>query len=77
MRLTILAFVLLPVAAQAQSATDPLQAPQAQNKQSCAVGMVWDQGTQSCLVAEDNASPVQSLPERHNCGGGAPRSVTS
>lgn len=73
MRLTLLAFVLLPVAASAQSVAE--QVP-LENSQSCALGMVWDQASQSCQVSDESASPIQNLPDRHNCGG-APRTVTS
>ena len=76
MRLTIFALVLLPLGAQAQNTTDPNTIAPAQNNQSCAIGMVWDSGSQTCVAEEQAATPLQSLPGGHDCGGAA-RSVTS
>ncbi len=77
MRLTILAFALLPAAAHAQETTLPTpQAPVAQS-QSCPVGMVWDQGAAACAVANDASSPINNLSIDHDCGYAAPREVMS
>lgn len=76
MRLTILAIAMLPMGAYAQNATEDALITPLQNNQSCAIGMVWDSGSQSCVTSEQTATPLQGLPEQHDCGS-APRSVTS
>ena len=76
MRLTILVLAFVPMGALAQGTTDPTTIAPVQNNQSCAAGMVWDSGTQACVVSDQAATPLQSIPGGHNCGGGA-RSVTS
>lgn len=77
MRLTILAFAVLPIAAHAQNAelTAPT-APLAQS-QSCPVGMTWDAGAQSCAVASEGTSPIQGLPGQVGCHTGTAREVMS
>lgn len=75
MRLTMIAFAVLPIMATAQETTTPAQP--AQTSQSCAVGTVWDGVTQTCLVAEQQQTPIDVLPAgRSNCSGHA-QSVTS
>ena len=76
MRLTILALAMLPFGAHAQSTLHDTLPDPVQNGQSCAVGLIWDSGSQSCIVNEQTASPLQSLPGGHDCGY-EPRSVTS
>ncbi len=78
MRLTALAFILLPVAAQAQETILPTpNAPVAQ-AQSCPVGMQWDAGAGACAMAPGDATPIQSLPGGVGCSGHwAAREVTS
>ena len=77
MRLTILAFALLPVAAHAQN-TDLIEpsTPLTQS-QSCPVGMAWDVGARSCAMASEGASPIQGLPGQVGCHGDATREVMS
>lgn len=78
MRLTILAFALLPAAAYAQETTLPVpQAPAAQT-QSCPVGMVWDADAAACALASGGTSPINDLSIDTDCGGHtAPREVMS
>ncbi len=77
MRVTVLAFAMLPMAAYAQDTTVPNpQAPVAQS-QSCPVGMVWDQDAAACAVANDASSPINDLSIDSDCGYGPPREVMS
>ena len=76
MRLTIFALAMLPFGAHAQSTLHDTLPDPVQNDQSCAVGMVWDFGSQTCIIDEQTASPLQNLPGGHDCGY-EPRSVTS
>ena len=77
MRLTVLAFVVLPMATYAQDTTVPNpQAPVGQS-QSCPVGMVWDPGAAACAVSNDTSSPINDLSIDHDCGYAAPREVMS
>lgn len=78
MRLTVLAFAILPMAAHAQETTLPTpQAPVGQS-QSCPVGMVWDADAAACAVASGGASPINDLSIDTDCGGHvAPREVMS
>lgn len=78
MRLTVLAFTLLPVDAYAQDTTLPAPiAPLAQSH-SCPVGMAWDAASSACLeVAEATNSPMKDLGGHSGCNYGAAREVTS
>lgn len=74
MRLAILAFVVLPLAAQAQETTLP--APTEPAAQSCPVGMTFNAATQSCgLSPETSTMPAAS--DGYGCSGSMAREVTS
>ncbi|WP_341365465.1 hypothetical protein [Yoonia sp. BS5-3] len=77
MRLTVLAFVMLSFAAQAQETALPSPEGPAAQSQSCPVGMVWDQNAAACAVASGGASPINDLSIEHDCDYGAPREVMS
>lgn len=74
MRLMICTLALLPFSAFAQTATE--EVTPLQSAPSCAVGTVWDSTSQSCVLAEQNITPLQSHPDGYSCGGTA-KSVTS
>lgn len=77
MRLTILAFALLPMAATAQEATVPAPTEPLAQSQSCPVGMAWDAGMAACAQVTETASPLKGLGEGSGCNYGAAREVTS
>ena len=69
MRLTILAFALLPMGALAQNLTDAPLVEEVQQSQSCSDGAVWDSTTQSCVVAEQALTPADGMLGDHDCSG--------
>ncbi|MEL6682124.1 MAG: hypothetical protein AAFQ09_05705 [Pseudomonadota bacterium] len=75
MRLTILAFAMLPATAFAQETTLPT--PTAPVAQSCAVGMTWDAGVQACVELAESSSPMKGLSGHSGCNYDAAREVTS
>jgi hypothetical protein len=75
MRLTILAFALLPAVAQAQNTT--VVAPDTSVAQSCPVGMSWDADAQSCGLASEGTTPIDGLPGGASCHTGTAREVMS
>ena len=77
MRLAILAFTLLPVAAHAQSTTLPTPTEPAAQAQSCPVGMSWDAAAGACSQGAETASPLKGLGGHSGCNGSAAREVTS
>ena len=77
MRLTVLAFTLLPMAAHAQSTTLPTPTEPLAQAQSCPVGMAWDAGQNACAQVTETASPLKGLGEHSGCNYGAAREVTS
>ncbi len=74
MRLTVLAFALLPMAAQAQSTTLPAPSEPLAQGQSCPVGMAWDAGANVCAEMAETALPLNGS---IGCGHGAAREATS
>lgn len=74
MRLTILAFAMLPFAAQAQTTTVP--APADTVAQSCPVGMSFNSATQSCGLTP-TTTPMPAASGKTGCGYSAAREVTS
>lgn len=77
MRLAILAFVMLPLAAHAQETTLPAPTEPVANSQCCPVGITWNAAAQACGIGADNATPAQSLPGQSGCSGSMAREVTS
>ena len=77
MRLTVLAFALLPMSAVAQEVTLPAPTEPVTQSQSCAVGMAWDSGAQACVAAAETASPMKGLSDHSGCNYGAAREVMS
>lgn len=77
MRLTVLAFALLPMAAHAQETTLPAPAEPMAQAQTCPVGMTWSAAANACAVGAEDATPAQSLPGKSGCGRGAAHEVTS
>ncbi len=77
MRLTVLAFALLPMAAHAQNTTLPAPTEPLAQSQSCPVGMAWDSGLNACAQATETASPLKGLGNHSGCNYGAAREVTS
>ncbi|MEO0931070.1 MAG: hypothetical protein AAFY14_10545 [Pseudomonadota bacterium] len=75
MRLTVFALAMLPMAAIAQEATLP--SPTEPVAQSCAVGMTWDAGAQTCVAIAQTSSPMKGLSGHSGCNYGAAREVTS
>jgi len=75
MRLTVLAFVLLPVAAQAQETTITIPTEPVAQTQTCPDGLAWDATANACAAP----AQAQTMPAGgHSCGGGmAARDVTS
>ncbi|SFS15921.1 hypothetical protein [Yoonia litorea] len=76
MRLTVLAFVLLPVAAQAQETTITIPTEPVAQTQSCPDGFAWDSAANACAI------PAQSDMTTHaggkmGCSYSAVREVTS
>lgn len=76
MRLAILAFVMLPLAAQAQETTLPQPMEPAANIQSCPVGMTFNAATQSCGQSPESSS-MPAASDGYGCGGSMAREVTS
>lgn len=74
MRLAILAFVVLPLAAQAEETTLPL--PSEPVAQSCPAGMTFNTATQSCGLSPET-STVPAASDGHGCSGSMAREVTS
>lgn len=74
MRLTILAFAMLPAMAHAQSTTLP--APSDTVAQSCPVGMTFNSATQSCGLMPAT-TPMPAASGKSGCGYSAAREVTS
>ncbi|MDX8348152.1 hypothetical protein SLH49_09150 [Cognatiyoonia sp. IB215446] len=77
MRLTVLAFVMLPMAAFAQNTTLPAPTEPIAQSQTCAVGTTWDAGLQTCVAVTDTSSPLKDLSGHGGCNYGAAREVTS
>ena len=78
MRFTVLAFVLCPLAAQAQDTTITLPADDVAQSQSCPVGMVWSAEANACAIAAQSGRPMDMLGEPGGCASGhAAREVTS
>lgn len=74
MRLAILAFVVLPLAAQAQETTLPM--PTEPVAQSCPAGMTFNAATQSCGLSPETAT-MPAASDGHGCSLSAAREVTS
>jgi len=77
MRLTVLAFAILPMTAFAQEATLPAPTEPVAQSQTCAVGTAWDAGLQTCVAVNGTASPLKGLSGHSGCNYGAAREVTS
>ena len=78
MRLSVLAFALLPVAAQAQEATITIPTDPVAQTQTCPVGFAWDADAGNCALVAQSSSPVDMLGGPAGCGQGhAAREVTS
>ena len=78
MRLTVLAFVLLPVAAQAQENVITLPTKEAAQSQSCPVGMIWNTEANACDMTVQTSRPMDRLGEPGGCSSEhAAREVTS
>ena len=77
MRLTVLAFALLPMVATAQETTLPTPTEPLAQAQSCPVGMAWDAAASACAQVTETASPLKGLGEGSGCNYGAAREVTS
>ncbi len=78
MRLTVLAFVLLPVAAQAEENVMTLPTDQAAQSQSCPVGMIWNAEANACAMNVQTSRPMDRLGEPGGCASEhAAREVTS
>lgn len=77
MRLTVLAFTLLPLAAHAQNTTLPAPTEPLAQTQSCPVGTTWDAGAATCADVTEAASPLKGSGDHSGCSYGAAREVTS
>ena len=78
MRLTVLAFALLPVAAQAQDTTITLPTDEAAQSQSCPVGMIWNTELNACDMPVQSSRPIDRMGEPSGCESEhAAREVTS
>ena len=78
MRLTVLAFVLLPVAAQAEENIITLPTDQAAQSQSCPAGMIWNMDLNACDMPVQTSRPLDRLGEPGGCSSEhAAREVTS
>lgn len=73
MRLTVLAFAMLPMAAFAQDATLPTPTEPVAQAQTCPAGTTWDAGAGACAPTSQSPMPV----EGSGCSHGAAREVTS
>jgi hypothetical protein len=78
MRLTVLAFVVLPVAAHAQENVITLPTEEAAQSQSCPAGMIWNTEANACAMAVQTSRPMDRLGEPGGCSSEhAAREVTS
>ena len=78
MRLSVLAFVLLPVAAQAQETKITIPTEPVAQTQTCPVGFEWDADAGNCALVAQSTRPTDMLGEPAGCGfGHAAREVTS
>ncbi len=73
MRLTVLAFAMLPMAAVAQNTTLPNPTEPVAQSQTCPAGTAWDAGAGACTTTSQSATPAQGS----GCSHGAAREVTS
>ena len=78
MRLAVIAFALLPVAAQAQDTTITLPTEPAAQSQSCPAGMVWNGDLNACALPVQATRPIDRMGEPGGCSSEhAAREVTS
>lgn len=56
MRLTALAFALMPAVAIAAGSDEPTPPTPSETTKTCAVGLVWDIATQSCMTPDDSTN---------------------
>ncbi len=77
MRLTVLAFTWLPLAATAQETTLPAPTEPLAQSQSCPVGTTWDAASSACTDATQAGSSLKGLGDHSGCNYGAAREVTS
>lgn len=75
MRLTVLALVLLPVAAQAQNTTITLPTAPVAQTQTCPAGFVWDGAAGACAIPSD--ADTTQAGGKSGCSYSAAREVTS
>ena len=78
MRLSILAFMCLPVAGFAEETIITLPEVNAAQSQSCPVGMTWNAESGACAMEAQSGRPTDMLGEPGGCASQhATREVTS
>lgn len=75
MRLTVIALVMLPVAAQAQNTTITLPTAPVAQTQTCPAGFVWNGAAGACAIPTD--ADATHAGGKMGCGYSAAREVTS